>query len=361
MYRKLLIVFLLLEGFIISSLYEGRCGDRAAGYIKEIVSRRGGRVDWSGTNNLIAHSRYGLDGYYDLWVMNPDGSDARCLTCVSSSVPSLHNGQPAWHPRGKYIVFQSQDPRFPHTKRIDYAYTQPGHGLHNNLWLTDPHGRKFYQLTKVKKGGAVLHPCFSRDGSKLLWSEKVGKDKLDWAIMIADFVEFPQPHLENIKAFQPAGSVWYEAHEFSPDGSKVLCTIAPGREAYSGYDIWEVDIRTQKLIQLTNTPDIWDEHAHYSPDGKKIAWISSKGYTYVPAKWSSTLKTELWIMNVDGSDKKQITHFNERGYPEYTGEQIIMSDISWSPDGKKIIATIVNPRRGRSSTRIVMIELTGKF
>ncbi|MCD6384657.1 PD40 domain-containing protein [Candidatus Sumerlaeota bacterium] len=350
------LILLPLLFFLIGADYkEG--SKNSSGIVEVIVSRRGGRVDWSRKNNLIAHSRYGLDGYYDVWVMRPDGSGARCLTCKTPQIPQLHNGQPAWHPTGRYIVFQSQNPKFPHTQKIDYAYTQPGHGLHNELWLLDIKRGKFYRLRKVRIRGAILHPCFSRDGSKFLWSEKIGKGKLNWAIMTADFAETPQPHLENIKSFQPMGKVWYEAHEFSYDGSKILCTIAPGNKPYYNYDIWEMDVGGQKLKRLTNSPGVWDEHTHYSPDGKRICWVSSKGYKYNPEKWASTLKTELWIMNSDGSGKKRLTYFNEPGYPEYTGKTTIVSDNSWSPDGKKIIATIVFPELGRSSSQIVIIDV----
>jgi len=356
-YAKLIFLLIFLIAFLNLSSGEAERRVLSSKAVKVIVTKRGGRVDWSHTNNLIAHSRYGLDGYYDLWTMNPQGLKKRCLTCNNPKIPSLHNGQPAWHPNGRYIVFQSQDPKLPHNRRIDYLYTQPGHGLHNNLWLVDKEGKNFYLLRRVGLRGALLHPAFSRDGSKLLWSEKIGRGKLNWAIMVADFVESPRPHLENVRSFQPAGKVWYEAHEFSPDGSKILCTIALGRKAYTNYDIWEMDLATQKLNRLTNTPHIWDEHAHYSPDGKKIAWISSEGYPYNPAKWSSTLKTELWIMYSDGTGKRRITYFNEPGYPEYTGRQTIMSDNSWGPDGKRIVATIVFPQQGRKSSQIVIIDV----
>ena len=358
---KILFYIILSALFLIASVMHSHSDTRrkipAISPITVIVPKRGGRVDWSFTNNLIVHSRYGNDGYYDLWIMKPDGSGAKCLTCNNPGIPSLHNGQPAWHPGGNYIVFQSQDPSLPHTKKIDYAYTQPGHGLHNNLWLTDLNGENFYQLRSVKIGGAILHPCFSRDGSKLLWSEKVGRGKFDWAIMVADFFTSPRPHLENIRSFQPAGRVWYETHEFSIDGTKVLCTVAAGRKTYYNYDIWEIDMETGKWKQLTSSPDVWDEHAHYSPDGKKICWVSSKGYSYNPSRWASTLETELCIMNSDGSNKVKITHFNEPGYPEYISEPVIVSDNSWSPDGKKIVATLIFPSYGRKSARIVIIDL----
>ena len=38
-------------------------------------------MDWSHTRNLIAFGKYGTDGYVDVAIMKPDGSEERCLTC----------------------------------------------------------------------------------------------------------------------------------------------------------------------------------------------------------------------------------------------------------------------------------------
>ena len=48
------------------------------------------------------------DEGYDLWIIKPDGSPVRCLTCKNAQVPQLHNGQPAWHPNGRYIITDGQ-------------------------------------------------------------------------------------------------------------------------------------------------------------------------------------------------------------------------------------------------------------
>ncbi|MCK4221445.1 MAG: PD40 domain-containing protein, partial [Dehalococcoidia bacterium] len=291
--------------------------------ITTIVAERGGRVDW-GNNGLIAHSRYGSDGYYDLWVMSPDGSGAKCLTGDNPNIPQLHNGQPTWQPSGSYIVFQSQDPSLPHSQEEDYVQTQPGFGKHNNLWATDADGEHFYQLTHIGENRAILHAHFSHDGSKLTWAERLGPRATDWAIMIADFVTSPEPHLANIEPYQPMGRVWYETHAFSADDTRVLFTAGTSSGTWSGFDIWEMEIASGALTRLTADPDIWDEHAHYSPDGSRIVWASSRGYAYdtKAVHWADaarSLKLDYWIMDADGSNKQRLTYFNEPGHDEYIG------------------------------------------
>ena len=116
---------------------------------------------------------------------------------------------------------------------------------------------------------------------------------------------------------------------------------------------------TQELKQLTSKPDVWDEHAHYSPDGTKIVWVSSRGYPYDPTTFEEaarSLKLDYWLMDADGSNKQRLSHFNEPGHNEYSGYPVITADSSWSPDGKKLVATILSGR-GRGNTMIAVIEL----
>lgn len=346
--------------------------------ITTIVEERGGRVSW-GDNDMIAYGGLGEDNYYDLWTIKPDGSDAKCLTCGNPKIAQLHNGQPTWHPSGKYIVFQSQDPSLPHSPQFDFRFADPALGMHNNLWATDPKGENFYQLTYIEKTQITLHSHFSHDGKKLTWTQNLG-------VMIADFVETPEPHLENIKEYHPVKD-WIETHSFSPDNSKILFTafypistgtrktrrerndedsssvgFIKGRFRLATRGIREMDIRTQEVRELTNNPNSWDEHAHYSPDGKKIIWASSRGYPYGGETMEEILKTtklDYWIMDADGSNKQKLTYFNEPGHEHYIGGDppVKTVDYSWNPDGKKIVACLL---RGTANelAKVVIIELT---
>ena len=326
-----------------------------------IIMEKGGRVDWSHALNVIVFDKKGNDGYYEVYTMNPDGSDEYCLTC---HIPGLsHNsGNPAWHPSGEWIVFQSVNtsliPSYMDSQDV-HAHTNPGAGWLNNLWATDSKGEKFYQLTDVGTKGGVLHPHFSHDGSKLLWAEKTEKtgdpgSTGGWELKVADFVTENGPVLENIKSFTPGKQQdFYESHGFSPDDTKILFSSNLLKDQpLWGMDIYELDLKTQALTPLTDTFYQWDEHAQYSPDGEKIVWMSSAGYDMNP------LRTEFWIMDCNGSEKQQLTFFNRRDHPHYMGKPIVAADSSWGPDGKTIIAYIKTESAGLGSEgAIVMMEL----
>ena len=72
--------------------------------------------------------------------MNPDCSSEECITDNIDKFASKHNGNPTWHPSGKWIIFQSVDvdlipPSIPKSEiRI---LTGPGAGWLNNLWIMD--------------------------------------------------------------------------------------------------------------------------------------------------------------------------------------------------------------------------------
>ncbi len=327
--------------------------------ISTIIDDVGGRVDWSHANDLIAFGMIGEDEFYDLWTMNSDASNKTCLTCDRDDVPQLHNGQPAWHPDGERIVFQAQDPDL---GSVRGNLGQGGAGVNNNLWLTDRAGAEFHQLTQIEKSEAILHPHFSPDGSRLFWAEREKKFiGGEWVFKVADFSFDGDgiPRLTNETVFRPDGkrSTFYESHEFTLDGTSVLFSSDAGREnGFYDLDIWSMDIASQELKRLTDSESVWDEHAILSPSGRKIVWVSSEGYNWERRK-VKTLKTDFWIMNSDGSDKQQLTHFNESGFPESISDaSVIAADSSWNRDGTKLVAHIKLISGDDQILRIIMIE-----
>jgi Tol biopolymer transport system component len=290
-----------------------------------LLTTEGGRVDWS-PQNRIAFDRRGADGYYGIWVTDPDGSNQHCLTCGQPEAPPKNKGNPAWHPSGNYIAFQAQK-----EKMLGFLnhIAEPGRGVGNDLWIMTADGTRYWKIVDADKGrgpSGTLHPHFSPDGKKLFWSQLLKKDGElgDWDLRVADFdVSNGVPSISNIQSFQP-GPVhrFFESHGFTPDGRKILFTA----QTESGYaDEFMMDLATGDLQDLTNTPGYWNEHGQISPDGARIAWVTNR------AERKRAL--DLWLMNTDGSDPREIVNFHQPGTPVYSAG-IGPGDSSWSPDGK---------------------------
>lgn len=61
----------------------------------------------------------------------------------------------------------------------------------------------------------------------------------------------------------------------------------------------------------------WEAHPRFAPDGRRIAFTSDRGGG-----------DNIWVMNFDGSDKRQVTKEDFR----------LINQASWSPDGQYIVA-----------------------
>ncbi|MBU7047563.1 MAG: PD40 domain-containing protein [Theionarchaea archaeon] len=192
-----------------------------------VIAEFGKSLDWCPTNNLIACGKMGDDSYYDVCIMNPDGSDERILT--TSGCPQKHNGNPVWHPSGEYIAFTSQneDAVCDECDRVAI----PGRGINCNLWVVTKDGSTFWQLTNYPSSATnpkgVIHPQFSHDGKRLLWAERLqnkrGTPWGEWVLKVADFVIEDECYLKNIQSYQPGESLrFYESHAFSKDDTKIL-------------------------------------------------------------------------------------------------------------------------------------------
>jgi len=124
------------------------------------LTEKGGRVDW-GLNNIIAFDRKGSDGYYDIWTINLDGTNEKCLTCEAAGIPQMHNGNPTWHASGSYIVFQAQDPNLKTPWYENWA-THPGGGINSNLWIANKEGNVMAIMPHPERASESL--LGSKDG-----------------------------------------------------------------------------------------------------------------------------------------------------------------------------------------------------
>ncbi len=315
--------------------------------IEYLVRNHGGRVDWSNQKGLLACDLLGDDGYYKLWTMDSEGGDPVCLSSLNPLLPMGHHGNPAWHPSGDYLALQCGDPALkkPGEDQAAYLYyTNPGAGYHNNLWIITSDGLKAWQLTAVGKNGGVLHPHFSPDGNKLVWAEMISpspKPFGTWTIKLADFAfQEGAPRLGNTRDLRPGELEFYETHGFSPDCSTLIFSALKRGGSAWDLDIYTCDLSGGSLKVLTDPHEHeWDEHAHFTPDGKNIIWMSSAGIGQQHLSVDQ-LMTDYWIMRYDGSDKRRITYFNQAGSMEYAPGGAVAADLSIKGEGNVFFAFI---------------------
>ena len=121
------------------------------------------------------------------------------------------------------------------------------------------------------------------------------------------------------------------APRFSCDGKKLIMSLAK-----SGLtDIFEMDLSTQSVTQLTKSPSI-DTSPSYSPDGSRIVFNSDRSGTQ-----------QLYVMKADGRGVKRIS-FGEGRY----------ATPVWSPRGDMIAFTKMY--RGEFYIGVMNVDGTGE-
>ncbi|HEX5644089.1 MAG TPA: amidohydrolase family protein [Erythrobacter sp.] len=133
--------------------------------------------------------------------------------------------------------------------------------------------------------------------------DEAGKDKQDekWD------VEAPKGATIRQVPIKTSEGTWMDV-DVSPDGQTIAFTLLG-------------DIYTMPITGGTPTRVAeglaWEVQPRFSPDGRRIAFTSDRGGA-----------DNIWVMNTDGSDKRQVTKEDFR----------LLNQPTWSPDGRFIVA-----------------------
>jgi len=201
---------------------------------------------------------------------------------------------------------------------IEKALNKSGEELYNEWrnYITEDYKKRIANVGRNEVKGDIIapvgfgnfYPVYSPDGSKIAYTSNKTADYFGWSgIFLYDQKSGKEEELHfGVKS----------ELSFSPDGNIILFskhnTINTRDEVYS--DLYYYDIKAKKEERLTHNKRAYSPS--YSPDGKQIAYLSQKDGS-----------VNLFVMNSDGSNSKQITLFANL-------EQLYSP--RWSPDGKKI-------------------------
>jgi Tol biopolymer transport system component len=339
--------------------------------IHYLIKGNGGRVDWLPQTDTIAFDSQNSSGFTDAYTMKSDGSQNVCVTCSISNL-SEHKGNPLWHPSGKFLLFQATDTSLSRVARSREQYiraTSPGSGWHNNLWAITPDGKHYWQLTHVGENQGLIHAHFDGSGKNITWAqlERQGRRDIRWSIAVGRFaVREGNPEITDVRRYQPDHLSFYETNDFSNDGTKILFMgkLPGARPGSIASGIYAFDINTgQSAVLVDPSEGTWNEHGHYTPDGRYVVWMSSRGdrdqQDYSGDSYTEsfgTLKTDYWVMNSDGSDKQRLTFFNDSKSSMHIPGHVIASDLSFNPLKRYQMVSYVgdNPRPGHSGSIAVI-------
>jgi Tol biopolymer transport system component len=291
---------------------------------------------WNAATNRVAFMQPDATRYYRVFTMRPDGSDRQALTTDREGLPSKHQGAAYWHPSGRYLMFVAQKQNWTGWTMFgipDYG-ALPGFGRHDDLWLITADGSQSWQLTSEANTAdqGVLIPVFAPDGKRVAWSSRQPGGK--YSLRVADFVESPEPHLENIKSYQPGGAAYYETGSFTSDSNSL--TYASDQDTHSFWrsQIYRLDLASGQSTRLTTGND-YNEHPTVAatPRGDWIVYMSTKGVNRYPGHL--LLGTDWYAMRSDGSESKRLTtmNVNRRDNSENAGTMLVAGTVSISPSG----------------------------
>jgi Tol biopolymer transport system component len=285
-----------------------------------------------------------------------DGSGDMCLTCSLQPV--------GWNDGARFRPNHPDTILFVSTRDHPHSIGGDGGGIGQELYAMRADGSSVTRLTTSDGFATNYHANFSHDGNHVVWGNTENRT---WDVMIADFVDDDQGmRLANSRRLLK-DTTWWETHDFTPDNKRVITTNT--RFGLESTDIYAVDIDSGALTRLTNDP-AWDEHAHLSPDGRVMSWISGRWHpasiwhladgsldaTYdffwiVPGIFFDFINppagftTELTLMNNDGT-----------GITQLTTDGLVCADNQWSSDGTRIVFRQTSADLGQSQIRMVTFD-----
>jgi Tol biopolymer transport system component len=224
-----------------------------------------------------------LSGTYQLYTINPDGSDMRQITNLPPTENTIWT--PDYSPDGQQIVFSHDMTGALELYTINAdgsGLTQVTHDGNGHLFARwSPDGQRFVLMSGSPEKATTVITTMKTNGSD--------------EVSLTDDIPF--------ESYQP---------EYTPDGKQIVFASQAGGLVSA---VWIMNADGSNKRRLTDAP-LEAGGPDLSPDGKRVTFYSQQN-TPKPAA--------VWVMNVDGSSQQRVTPLGL--YPIF------------SPDGTKLVFT----------------------
>ncbi len=177
----------------------------------------------------------------------------------------------------------------------------------SNLWKVAEYGGVPKQVTK-HTSGSLFYPSMSADGKVIVYEEDFGIWKLDLASGEPKEVKITLATDEPANNFEVV-TVSGEADSFhlSPTGQRAVISTQG--------ELFTIATDQGGTRRLTNTPAVRDTDPRWSPDGKRIAFVSDKSG-----------REEVWVCDEFGKEPKKVSDGDSQ-----------KGQLVWSPDSKSLL------------------------
>jgi dipeptidyl aminopeptidase/acylaminoacyl peptidase len=275
------------------------------GWPEPITSTVGGKsgIAWSPDGKRLAFASQG-----GIWVVSTNGGAPKRLTSASPGPgdprTSTDRG-PRWSPNGRWILFES------------------GRRGGSSLLVVSADGNVTSFLTEPRVESGNAH--WSPDGNSIVYVER-SEEHFSGSIRVLDFDTASgqpksAPRTLYTSPIDRGGGWSIRDVEWSPDSTQFAVVLQN-----SGWDhIYLLPVAGGTPKQLTDGAFV-DETPRFSPDGKSIAFTSSRG--------GILESTNLWVVPISGGEAHQVAKFDAPG---------VTAMPEWMPDGKRLFFHHANP------------------
>ncbi|MGB9465392.1 MAG: CehA/McbA family metallohydrolase, partial [Candidatus Acidiferrum sp.] len=239
--------------------------------------------DWSPDVKSVIYVSYQKDAM-ELWLLDLASGKSQPLTSGGAV-----NVEPRWSPDGKQIVFvsTSYNKRF-HIFRADVN----GGKLESVVRLT---GETKSELPRYYYSAfdTEINPVWTRDGKEILFVSNRGHIHGTggfWRMRAEPGAEAREIHYEETN--------WKARPDFSPDGSRMVYSSYLGRQ---WHNLWVMPANGGDAFPISYG-DSDATNVRWSPDGRKLAFISNK-------EWNTKLAIQEF-----GSGEEKALAIEKRGY-----------------------------------------------